>query len=209
MQTLFESTLFVNLLYLSLVAGLWLAAWAIVTPGTGVLEALAVAVLALAGMGMTVVPINAWAMGFIAAGMVLFLLSVWRKWTGVWLGLSALALSLGSVFLFRLAGGGAAVHPLLAIVVSLLTVGFFWLSLSKALEAYRIKLAHDLETLIGQLGEVKTIIDPIGSVYVAGELWTASAEKMIPVGTPVRIKDRDGLTLVVETAKASNPENMS
>jgi membrane-bound serine protease (ClpP class) len=158
---------------------------------------------------MTVVPINAWALGLLAAGMVLFVLSVWRKWTGVWLGLSALALSLGSVFLFRLAGGGAAVHPLLAIVVSLLTVGFFWLTLSKALEAYRIKLAHDLETIIGQLGEVKTVINPIGSVYVAGELWTASAEKMIPVGTQVRIKSRDGLTLVVETADASNSENMS
>jgi membrane-bound serine protease (ClpP class) len=101
------------------------------------------------------------------------------------------------------------VHPLLAIVVSLLTVGFFWLTLSKALEAYRIKLAHDLETIIGQLGEVKTVINPIGSVYVAGELWTASAEKMIPVGTQVRIKSRDGLTLVVETADASNSENMS
>jgi membrane protein implicated in regulation of membrane protease activity len=56
---------------------------------------------------------------------------------------------------------------------------------------------------------VKTVINPIGSVYVAGELWTASAEKMIPVGTRVRIKSRDGLTLVVETADASNSENMS
>lgn len=209
MQAFLESTLFLNLLYLSLVAGLWLAALAIVTPGTGVLEGLAITALVLAGLGMTVVPINAWAMGLLAAGMVLFLLSVWRKWTGVWLGLSALALSLGSVFLFPRAGGGAAVHPLLAIVVSLLTVGFFWLSLSKALEAYRTKLAHDLETLIGQLGEVKTVIDPIGSVFVAGELWTASAEKTTSVGTPVRIKGRDGLTLIVESANASNPENMS
>lgn len=209
MQTFIETALFVNLLYLSLVAGVWLTAWAIVTPGTGVLEGLAITALVLAGLGMTVVPINAWALGLLAAGMVLFVLSVWRKWTGVWLGLSALTLSLGSVFLFRLAGGGAAVHPLLAIVVSLLTVGFFWLSLSKALEAYRIKLAHDLETIIGQLGKVKTVINPIGSVYVAGELWTASAEKTIPVGTRVRIKKRDGLTLVVESANASNSENMS
>ena len=209
MQTFIETALFVNLLYLSLVAGLWLAAWAIITPGTGVLEGLAITTLVLAGLGMTVVPINAWALGLLAAGMVLFILSVWRKWTGVWLGLSALTLSLGSVFLFRRAGGGAAVHPLLAVMVSLLTVGFFWLTLSKALEAYRTKLAHDLETLIGQLGEVKTVLDPIGSVYVAGELWTASAEETMPVGTPVRIKGREGLTLVVESDNASNPENMS
>ena len=58
--------------------------------------------------------------------------------------------------------GGLAVHPLLAVVVSLLTVGFFWLSLSKALEAYRARLAHDLETLLGLAGEVRTEIDPVG-----------------------------------------------
>ena len=43
---------------------------------------------------MMVVPINAWAFGLLAIGIVLFVLSVWRKWTGIWLGLSALALSL-------------------------------------------------------------------------------------------------------------------
>lgn len=208
MQTFLESPLLINLLYLSLVAGLWLAAWAVITPGTGVLEGLAIAALVLAGLGLTVVPINAWAFGLLAIGVVLFVLSVWRKWTGVWLGFSALALSLGSIFLFRPSESGSAVHPLLAAVVSLLTVGFFWLSLSKALEAYRTGLAHDLEALLGKVGEVRTPIDLIGSVYVAGELWTASAEESIPVGAPVRVCGREGLTLVVErtTTEHATPE---
>jgi len=198
MQTFVDSPLFINLLYLCLVAGVWLAAWAVVVPGTGLLEGLAVTVLALAGLGMLAVPVNLWALGFLATGVLLFILSVWRKWTGVWLGLSALALSLGSVFLFKPTNGGLAVHPLLAATVSLLTVGFFWISLTKALEAYRTRLAHDLDTLLGLSGEVRTEIDPVGSVFVAGELWTASAKTTIPVGAHVRVTGRDGLTLFVE-----------
>ena len=209
MQTFLESPILINLLYLSLVAGLWLAAWAVVTPGTGVLEGLAIGMLVLTGIGMTVVPYNVWAFGLLAVGIGLFVLSVWRKWTGIWLGLSALALSLGSVFLFRPTGGGPAVNPLLATVVSLLTVGFFWLSLSKALEAYRTSLAHDLELLMGKIGEVRTPINPIGSVYVAGELWSASAEESIPVGAHARVTGREGLTLVVEVTKPEDPKNTS
>lgn len=206
MQTFIHSPLFVNLLYLCLVAGLWLAAWAVVVPGTGLLEGLAIAALALAGLGMLAVPINLWALGLLAVGVVLFLLSVWRKWTGVWLGLSALALSLGSVFLFKPSVSGVAVHPGLAVAVSLLTVGFFWLSLSKALEAYRARLAHDLETLMGLIGEVRTELDPVGSVFVAGELWTASAETAIPVGAHVRVIGREGLTLLVEMTSSEQEE---
>jgi membrane-bound serine protease (ClpP class) len=198
MSIFLESPLLINLLYLSLVAGLWLSAWAIITPGTGVLEGLAIIVLVIAGLGMAVVPINAWALGLLAAGVVLFGLSVWRKWTGVWLGLSALTLSLGSVFLFRLPEGDPTVHPILAIVVSLLTVGFFWLILSKALEAYRGKLSHDPTAVLNKIGEVRTAIDPIGSVYVAGELWTATAEIALAAGTIIRVVGREGLTLVVE-----------
>jgi membrane-bound serine protease (ClpP class) len=208
MQTFIESPLFLNLLYLCLVAGFWVAAWAVVVPGTGFLEGLALAILALAGLGMLAVPINYWAFGLLFVGIVLFLLSVWRKWTGVWLGLSAFALSLGSIFLFKSPVGGLAVHPLLAVVVSLLTVGFFWLSLSKALEAYRTRLAHDLETLLGRAAEVRTEIDPVGSVFVAGELWTATAETKIPVGAQVRVTGREGLTLMVEPAPA-NPGDKS
>ncbi len=201
MSILLESPLLINLLYLSLVAGLWLSAWAIVTPGTGVLEGLAIVVLVIAGLGLAFVPINAWALGLLGAGIVLFGVSVWRKWTGVWLGLSALTLSLGSVFLFHLPEGGPTVHPILAIVVSLLTVGFFWLILSKALEAYRGKPSHDPTAVLSQIGEVRTAIDPLGSVYVAGELWTATAETALAVGTMIRVVGREGLTLVVEPAK--------
>jgi membrane-bound serine protease (ClpP class) len=54
----------------------------------------------------------------------------------------------------------------------------------------------------GALGEVRTSLLPLGVVYAAGEEWTARTEDGTPIqaGTSVRIKRRDGLTLIVEPA---------
>jgi membrane-bound serine protease (ClpP class) len=56
----------------------------------------------------------------------------------------------------------------------------------------------DLSKLLGEIGEVRTPLDPTGSVYISGELWTARAESTLDVGTKVRVCDREGLILVVE-----------
>ena len=49
-----------NLVYLMLMAGVWLAAMALVSPGTGLLEVAAMPVLILAGVGTLRVPIDLW-----------------------------------------------------------------------------------------------------------------------------------------------------
>src|SRR4030065_1906990 len=106
-----DSPLLPNLLYLSLVAGLWLSALAVLSPGTGVYELLAVLALGLAGLGTTVVPPNPWALIPLALGSAFYLVSLRRRQEGIWLGLSALMLSAGSAFLFRREGGGPAGDP--------------------------------------------------------------------------------------------------
>jgi membrane-bound ClpP family serine protease len=52
----------------------------------------------------------------------------------------------------------------------------------------------------GTVGQVRRPIDPLGSVYVAGEEWSARAtgEEPIPRGTPVRVVRSEGLTVIVE-----------
>jgi len=193
-----ESFLFSNLLYLLLVAGLWLAALAIVSPGTGTLEVLAFLSLAGAGLGTLIFPLNGWAVGVLVLGGVFLIMSLRLRRTEVWLGLSAIAFSLGSVFLFRLKAGGPAVHPVLALVVSLLTLSYFWLAIRKAIAAHQAGPTLDPANVMGKIGEARTAIDPTGSVYVAGELWTAQSDSPIEAGGHVRIQDRDGLILIVE-----------
>jgi membrane-bound serine protease (ClpP class) len=195
------SPLFTNLLYLVLVIGLWLTALAIVSPGTGVLEILAFSTLGIAVIGMSQVALNWWAILVLALGVVLLLLALRLKHEEVWLLLSGAAFCVGSVFLFRLEEGGVGVYPVVAVITSVVTMAYFWIALRNSIIAYKSRPVIDLSKLLGAIGEVRTPLDPTGSVYISGELWTARAESPLDVGTKVRVRDREGLILVVEPAE--------
>jgi membrane-bound serine protease (ClpP class) len=188
-----------NLAYLFLVGGFSLSLLAILTPGTGLLEISAVILLLLAGWGVYSLPINYWALAVLIIGVFPFFLALRRSRQLIYLGISVLALVIGSAFLFR----GEfwwqpAVNPFLALVVSLLAGGFFWIVARKALEADSVTPSHDLGVLIGAVGEAKTEVYHEGSVQVLGELWTARSRASIPSGAMVRVIGREGLILEVE-----------
>ncbi len=203
-MSILDSALFPNLLYLVLVAGIWLAALAVITPGTGVLELLALVALAGAGLGTTILPLNLWSLVVLAAGVVCFILALRMPHSQWWLAASAVALSLGSVFLFRLENGCMAVHPLLALGASLLTLGYFWLAVRSTVMTFRTRPSIDPDRVIGKTGEVRTPLDPTGSVYVLGELWTARCDTPCEPGGAVRILGREGLLLLVKPVETDN-----
>ena len=193
-----DSPLLPNLLYVLLVGGLWLAALAVVTPGTGVYELLALLALATVGAGTTIVAMNPWAWIPVGLGVVAFVISIWSSRQEIWLVASALLLTIGSAFLFRQVGGGAGVNPLLALISALGSVGFFWIVVRNVRKSQRAEPVFNPQHILGQVGEARTPIDPIGSAYVGGELWTVRAEEPIPAGTAVRVISREGLMLNVK-----------
>jgi membrane-bound serine protease (ClpP class) len=197
-MALVASPMLPNLLFIVLLAGVWLVALAMVTPGTGVLEVLAAATCALAGSGLLVLPFNTWSLVPLILGVGFLGLAVWRRASAVWLALAAVSLSLGSVFLFKRPGGGPSVSPALAIAGSLLTLGFFWLSIRKSLAAQQAAPRLHPLSVTGAIGEARTDIDGSGSVYVAGELWSARSGSPISAGSKVKVVDRQGLILTVE-----------
>lgn len=197
-MAIIDSPLFPNLIYLLLMAGLWFAALAVVSPGTGALELLALISLAGVGFSTLVLPLNMWALVLLGVGATLFIISLRREQPELWLSASALILSLGSVFLFEVESGLIAVHPVLAVVVSGLTLGYFWFAIRKAIIAQMAEPSHDPERVIGHIAEVRTKLDPIGSVYVGGELWTARADQTLKPGQKVTVTGRSGLVLDVE-----------
>jgi membrane-bound serine protease (ClpP class) len=191
-----------NLAYLILVSGFLLTVFAILTPGTGLFELGALFALVVAGWQVYNIPINYWALVVLILGVIPFLLAVRKSQQMVYLGLSALALVVGSAFLFRgEVWWQPAVHPVLAVVVSVLTGGFFWLIVRKALEAEATTPSHDLGKVVGATGEAKTVIHHEGSVQILGELWTARSEKRIKEGAIVRVIAREGFILDVEEIK--------
>ncbi len=188
-----------NLLYILLVAGVWTSTLAVISPGTGVYELLALATLGGTGVGLFFVPFNGWALLPIALGLVAFIAGLWqRKWERAAIVLAGVLFSLGSALLFENDAGKPAVNPLLAIVMTLTTLGFYWFAITRVIAALRVQSTLDPSLVLNQIGDVRTLLDPVGTVYVGGELWSAWADEMIPVGSEIRVKEREGLMLKVE-----------
>lgn len=190
-----------NIAYLILLSGILLGFLAIVTPGTGLLEAGAFLCVVLAGYAVYNLSINWWALLLLLLSIAPFLYAVQKPKRELYLGLSILLLVIGSVFLFAVDGWKPAVNPLVALLSSGLVSAFLWIVVRKTVQAATVRPTHDLEVLVGQVGEARTAIHDDGSVYVSGELWSAKSGNAIPAGSHVRVVRREGFVLVVEKEK--------
>ena len=93
---------------------------------------------------------------------------------------------------------GSTVNPLVAVLASVFVAGFLWLAVRKSIEAAGTRPSHDLNGLVGKIGEARTRVAGEGSVQVEGELWSARSEKTIPAGSSIRVLGREGFVLIVE-----------
>jgi len=195
-----------NVAYLIILGGFLLGMLALITPGTGIFEVGALICIVLAGYAVYNLSFNGWTLIILALSMVAFIYAIQKPKREVYLGLSILLLVLGSVFLFRLEEGpGIAVNPLIALVASTLVAGFLWVAARKAIEAAYARPVHNLDALIGQVGEARSNIHEEGSVQVGRELWSAQSDTPIPAGSTVRVLRRDGFIIVVEQVHQPNP----
>ncbi|HEY5730805.1 MAG TPA: NfeD family protein [Anaerolineales bacterium] len=187
-----------NVAYLFLLGGVLMAMLALATPGTGFFEVGALFCIALAGYGIYNLSFNWWALALIFLSVVPFIYSIQKPKRELYLGASIVVLVVGSIFLFPSQSGGPAVNLLVAFVASVLVAGFLWIAVGKSMEAAFARPSHDLDALVGKIGEAKTKIQDEGSVQVGSELWTARSAKPIKAGTSVRVVRREGFILIVE-----------
>lgn len=187
-----------NVAYLILLGGILLAMMSLVTPGTGFFEIGAFFALALAGYAIYYLSFNWWALLLLVLSVVPFIYAIRKPNRGLYLGGSILLLVLGSIFLFSVDGWRPAVNPLLAFVASGSFAAFLWIAVGKSVQAVSARPSHDMDVLVGMIGEARTRVHSEGSVYVGGELWSAKSDKSIASGSAVRVVRREGFVLVVE-----------
>ncbi len=187
-----------NIAYFVLVVAILFVLVALATPGTGIPEVLAVFALFVAGYAVYYLSLNWWALGLLLVSLVPFFFAVRGPRREVWLAVSIVGLTIGSVFFFPSQKGLISVNPLLAVVTSALFAAFVWLVTRKVLQAAETRPSMELSALIGECGETRTAVKDEGSVQVASELWSARSEKLIPPGRLVRVVGRDGFVLIVE-----------
>ena len=196
-----------NISYLFIVGGFLLTILALTAPGTGVIETGAILTLLVGGYGALSQAINWWAVVLLVIGVIPFVFAVRKSGKVLYLIISIAALVVGSTFIFTTGvWWHPAINPILALVVSILAGGFMWIFVRKTLAAIAIKPRNILEELVGAVGDAQTDINSIeGTVYVAGENWSARSKQLIPEHTRIRVVSRDGFVLGVEELPPSAP----
>ena len=114
----------------------------------------------------------------------------------------AVAFVIGSLMLFDPAGDAYQVSLPVAIGVAAAMVLMVGLVAAKLVQVRRAEVVTGQEELVGQMGVVRQAVDPVGLVFVHGELWRAKTDgEPIPPGRQVRVEGLDdALTLTVAPA---------
>jgi membrane-bound serine protease (ClpP class) len=193
-----------NFAFVLLAIAFMVTIFALLAPGTGILEAISLILLTLVGFSMANLAVNTWAILLLVGGIVAVLLALKRSESGYLLASSIVLLLLGMLLVFKGEGRLLAMDPFLAIIVSISTAAFIWIVGRNTAKAFQQKPQRNLDKIVGQIGKAVTDISKEGSVYVGGENWSAESETLIKKGSPVIICKREGLLLKVEPYSESS-----
>jgi membrane-bound serine protease (ClpP class) len=194
-----------NVAYLFLILGLWCAVLAITAPGTGLPETAAVVSLVLAAVGLFALPTTPVGLGLILLSMLLFVAEARFPSHGALITAGGIVMVLGGVLLFPATGRSAEHLSWVTIVAApLFSSVLFGVLISAGLAVQGRPALQDLRRLIGAQGVTRTEVGRQGTVYVAGEEWSATSETKIPPDTDVVVLNRSGLRLTVAPATPGN-----
>ncbi len=188
-----------NLVYLILILGLWMSVTAVYVPGTGAVELLAGIGVIASLVTLANMPTNWWSLILIVVGVLSFLVIPFLDRRFALLAVGGLVLqAAGSLTLFN---GTSVSLPLITVTI-VASLIYHRYALLPALAHNRSKPAMlEDEPIIGENGYVQSALNPVGTVYVRGESWTARSDQPLEKGTEIAVVDQEGLTLYVEALK--------
>jgi membrane-bound serine protease (ClpP class) len=166
----------------------------------GVIGAIA---LILALYAFNLLPINYAGVVLIMGGLALLVLEVKVTSHGVLAVGGLVALVIGAMILIRSPWPEARIRLSTALGVAVPLAVIISILLPVAVAAHRRKSISGKAGMIDSIGVASTDLQPQGKVLVHGELWDARSQQKIEKGTRVRVREVEGLTLVVEPAPES------
>ena len=198
LDTLIDPNLIVILMSIG-VLGITIELWSpgLILPGTvGAIS------LIIGLFGLQILPVS-WAgvlLLLLAAGF--FVAEMFVVSHGALALAGAVAFVIGSLMLFDPAGESYQVSLQVALGVAATMALMVGLVVAKLVQVRRAEVVTGQEELIGQVGIVRQELDPVGVVFVHGELWRAkTAGEAIGPGRQVRVEGLDdALTLTVAPA---------
>jgi membrane-bound serine protease (ClpP class) len=193
------STIDPNIIYLALVYGLWTGVTAVYVPGTGLLETKAFIALAISIGILSQLSTNWIAVIMIVIGVSAFIVVPFLRREYANMALAGLALQgLGGLVLFD----DQTVSPFIIALTMLAPFAYFHFVLIPMLDRLQQeKIIEKDDLLVGQRGKVMKALDPVGTINVNSESWTAVSDEPLEAGTEVIVVERNGLQLIVEAVK--------
>ncbi len=192
-----------NIAYLLLMAGILGLYMEFSSPGVffpGVAGAIA---LLLALTSFQILPFNYAGLLLMLFGVTLLVGEAFMPSFGV-LGIGGvISLGLGSLLLFDTATSDLVVDRSIVFTVVATFSAFIFVIGYLVFRSQSRRPTLGMEGLVGEIGEVRTELKPIGKVYVHGEYWNADADAEIEVGEKVEVVSFDGMQLKVRRQRGA------
>jgi membrane-bound serine protease (ClpP class) len=161
----------------------------------GVVGALA---LLLAFYSLQTLPVNYTGLLLIGLGMVMFILEIKVTSFGMLVLGGIISMSLGALMLINSPEEYLRIPISTIVLVVGTTAGLFLFVVGTAVHSLHRRPVSGREGLLGAIGTAKSRIDPAGTVFVQGTLWSARSPVPIEAGATVRVVGVEGLKLTVE-----------
>ena len=160
--------------------------------------------LLLAFYALGVLPVNYTGLILIALAFVLFVVDIKAPTHGVLTAGGIVSLVAGALLLFNSPLYRVSISAVVA--VALVTGLFFAFAVAKVVQARKRPAVTGSEGLLGQVAEVRTPLQPRGTVFLKGELWDAVAEDGAwEMGDEVEVVAVDGFCLQVKGTASHQP----
>jgi len=187
-----------NLVYILFIIGLYGLIYEFFHPGIGFGLAAGGVCLALALLGLQILPVNIVGIVLVLFGVLLMVLDAFTPTNGILTTGGVISLLIGSFTLFDIPSRTIGLSwTTIFITVGTMTALFVFV-VSKGLLAQRRRPVTGIEGMAGAIGSARTDLDPGGKVVVKGEYWDArSLEGTILAGDRVVVERLEGRRLLV------------
>jgi membrane-bound serine protease (ClpP class) len=192
-----------NISYLLILLGLIGLGIEVFSPGLIAPGTLGLISLLLGLYGSAQLPVTITGVLLLVFGLAMIVAEAHLPTHGI-LGASGVAALIASgLLLYDTNTSAFEISPVVVVVVGLLLGGGLAFAVERAVRARRLPKRTGWEEMIGEIGEVRERLDPVGQVFVQGALWRAELvggdgdRRELDRGSRVRVESVEGLTLHV------------
>lgn len=191
-QRLLDTITNPNIAYILMMIGIYGVLFELYNPGS-ILPGIVGGICLIIGLySLQTLPVNYAGLLLIVFAVILFLLEIKIPSYGLLTIGGIAALVMGSLMLFDTPSPFLRVSWEVIITMVIASVLFFVFAIGMAIRTHRTKPITGQQGMIGEIGEVILAIDPVGTIKIHGEIWTATSDKLIEAGKRVEVVEYDG-----------------